>query len=253
LDWSFYAAAAPAVVLFGLSKAGLSGLGALGVPIMALRIPPVQAAAVTLPILIAQDWVGVYAFRREADWRNLAILLPAALVGVLLAYFMAAQVSEDVVRLAIGVISVGFVALTLIKDRFGRGGARRAEVAPGLFWGAIAGFASFVSHSGGPPFLVYIMPQRLKTTAFAGTSVLFFAVVNLMKVPPYVMLGEFSRANLTLSLTLLPLAVASTLAGVWLVRRVPAERFYNIVLVVTFGLGVKLMWDAARGLLGLAL
>ncbi len=84
VGWSFYAAAAPTVILLGLSRSGLSALGALAVPILALAISPIQAAAITLPIMVVQDWVGVYAYRREADWRNLAILLPAALVGVIL-------------------------------------------------------------------------------------------------------------------------------------------------------------------------
>ncbi len=249
MDWTFYAAAAPAVVLLGLSKSGLSGLGAMAVPIMALTIPPIQAAAITLPVIIVQDWVGVYAFRREVDIRNLAILLPGALLGVVLAFFMAARVSDDVVKLAIGVISVGFVVLTLVRERL-RLEAQRAKVAPGLFWGAVAGFASFVSHAGGPPFLVYAMPQRLAAPVFAGTSVVFFAAVNLMKVPPYLMLGQFTRANLTASLALLPLAVVSTLAGVWVIRRIPADRFYNVVLAVTFLLGFKLIYDAARALAG---
>jgi uncharacterized membrane protein YfcA len=114
----------------------------------------------------------------------------------------------------------------------------------------VAGFASFVSHSGGPPFLIYVMPQRLPTAAFAGTSALFFAAVNLMKVLPYLWLGQFTRAGLGVSLTLLPLAVAATLAGVWIVRRVPQEKFYAVVLVATFGLGLMLLWDAGRALAG---
>ena len=175
MNWTFYVIAAPAVVLLGVSKSGLSALGALAVPILALAISPVQAAAITLPIMVVQDWVGVYAFRREVDRRNLAILLPGALIGVVAAFFMAARVSEDVVRLAIGIISVGFVALTLIRDRQLAAAPREAKVAPGLFWGALSGFASFVSHAGGPPFLVYTMPQRLASPVFAGTSVLFFA------------------------------------------------------------------------------
>jgi uncharacterized membrane protein YfcA len=85
---------------------------------------------------------------------------------------------------------------------------------------------------------------------FAGTSVLFFAVVNLMKVPPYLLLGQFSRANLITSFALLPLAIVSTLAGVWVVRRVPVSKFYNIVLAVTGALGLKLIYDAARALGG---
>jgi len=250
-DWTFWAAAAPAVILFGLSKSGFSGLGALGIPIMSLSIPPVQAAAITLPILVVQDWVGVYAFRREVDKRNLAILMPAAGLGVLLAWAMAAKVNEDVVRLAVGLVAVGFVAITLAREHmFAVGRPARAEVAPGLFWGAVSGFASFVSHAGGPPFLVYTAPQKMDAKVFAGTSVLFFAAVNLMKVPPYLLLGQFSRANLITSLALLPLAIVSTLAGVWVVRRVPVSKFYNIVLAVTGALGLKLIYDAARALEG---
>ena len=246
----FYVAASAAVILLGFGKSGLSGLGALAVPLMTLSVPPLQAAAITLPILIVQDWVGVYAFRREFDKRNLAILVPASLVGVLLAYLFAARVSEHAVKLLIGLVSLGFVALTLIRSRLAGPKPAPAAVAPGVFWGAVAGFASFVSHSGGPPFLVYTVPQKLPSTVYAGTSAIFFALVNLMKVPPYLGLGQFSRDNLTVSATLLPLAVASTLAGVWLVRRLPAEKFYRLVLVATFALGVKLVYDALRGLTG---
>jgi len=250
LDIGFYAAASAAVILLGLGKSGLSGLGALAVPLMTLTVPPLQAAAITLPILIVQDWVGVYAFRREFDRRNLAILVPASLLGVLIAYLFAAKVSESGVKLLIGLVSLGFVAVTLIRDRLMGDKPTRAAIAPGLFWGALAGFSSFVSHSGGPPFLVYTVPQKMPTAVYAGTSALFFALVNLMKVPPYLKLGQFSRDNLTISATLLPLAVASTLTGVWVVRRLPAEKFYKLVLVATFGLGVKLVYDAVRGLIG---
>ena len=250
MDIGFYAAASAAVILLGLGKSGLSGLGALAVPLMTLTVPPLQAAAITLPILIVQDWVGVYAFRREFDRRNLAILVPASLLGVLIAYLFAAKVSESAVKLLIGLVSLGFVAVTLIRDRLTGDKPTRADIAPGLFWGALAGFSSFVSHSGGPPFLVYTVPQKMPTAVYAGTSALFFALVNLMKVPPYLKLGQFSRDNLTISATLLPLAVASTLTGVWLVRRLPAEKFYKLVLVATFGLGVKLVYDAVRGLTG---
>jgi uncharacterized membrane protein YfcA len=249
-EWSFWAAAAPAVILFGISKSGFSGLGALGVPVMALVMPPVEAAAIILPILVVQDWVGVWAFRREVDKRNLAILAPGALIGVALAWGLAARVDENVVRLVVGLVSLAFVVFMIARDRILAGQAARADIAPGLFWGAVSGFTSFISHAGGPPFLVYTMPQKLDSKVFAGTSVLFFAAVNLMKIPPYLLLGQFSRENLTASLYLLPLAVFSTLAGVWVVRRIPADRFYGAVLVVTFGLGVKLVYDAVRALMG---
>jgi uncharacterized membrane protein YfcA len=247
-DPVFYLAAIPAVILLGLSKGGFSGLSSLAMPMVALAISPVKAAAIVLPILIVQDWVSVWAFRHDFDLRNLAILTPAAAVGVGAGWLMASRVDEQAVRLAVGLISVGFVVFMLLRDRLASGAATRATVAPGLFWGAVTGFTSFVSHAGAPPTMVYMLPQRLTPRIFAGTSAILFAIINLLKVWPYFALGQFSRDNLSASASLLPVAVVSTFAGVWLVRRVSAERFYVAVLALTFLVGVKLIWDGAWGL-----
>jgi len=248
-DSPYYLAAIVAVSLFGLSKGGFSGLGALGLPVLALAVSPVKAAAITLPILIVQDWVGVWAFRREFDRRNLLILAPAALLGVGGGWMMASRVSEAAVRLAVGLISIGFVVFMLARDRAIGDQATSADVPPGIFWGAISGFTSFVSHAGGPAFLVYTMPQRLPPRIFAGTSVIFFAAVNLLKIPPYFMLGQFSQENLLQSAFLLPIGILSTLLGVWVARRVPVAKFYNAILVLTVLVGAKLTYDALRALL----
>src|ERR1700726_461423 len=109
-DWMFYAAAAPAVILLGLSKGGFSGLSTLSMPLMSLAISPVRAAAIMLPILIVQDWVSIWAFRRDWEKRNLLILIPASLIGIGACWLFAAKVSDGLVRLAVGLISVGFVA-----------------------------------------------------------------------------------------------------------------------------------------------
>jgi uncharacterized membrane protein YfcA len=247
-DWTFYLAAAPAVILLGLSKGGFSGLSTLAMPILVLAIPPVKAAAIVLPILIVQDWVSVWAFRRDFNAHNLLILIPGALIGIAGGWLLAARVNEDAVRLAVGLISIGFVVFMLLRDRLKGDTAAPADVAPGVFWGALAGFTSFVSHAGAPPVMVYVMPQKLSPRIFAGTLTMFFASVNLLKVPPYFLLGQFSRANLAASATLIPLAIAATFAGVWLVRRISADRFYNAVLILTFLIGVKLSYDAILAL-----
>ena len=245
-DAAFYAFATAAVILLGLSKGGLSGLGAVATPLFALAVSPVRAAAILLPILIVQDWVGVWSFRREFDRRNRFILIPGSLAGVIAGALLAAHVSDAAVRLVVGLISLAFVGFMWTRDRLAASEGTRPDVAPGLFWGAVSGFTSFVSHAGGPPFLVYVMPQKLEPKVFAGTSVLFFAIVNLLKLPPYVWLGQFSRENLLVSAVLLPVGIASTLGGVWLVRRAPAALFYNLVLVLSLMLGLDLVYDALR-------
>jgi uncharacterized membrane protein YfcA len=249
LDWTFYLAAIPAVVLLGLSKGGFSGLGTLAIPVFALAISPVKAAAITLPLMVIQDWVSVWAFRRDFDGRNLIIMIPGSLIGVGAGWLLASHVNEDAVRFAVGIISIGFVLFMLARDRVARSKATSAHVAPGVFWGALSGFTSFVSHAGGPPMMVYVLPQKLSPRMFAGTSTMFFAATNLLKVPPYFALGQFSADNLFASATLFPVAIASTFAGVWLVRRVAAERFYNAVLLLTFLIGLKLSYDGLRAVL----
>ena len=63
-DPLFYLAAVPAVILFGISKGGFgSGLGVLAVPLIAMVVSPVQAAAILLPILCVMDLLGLWAYR----------------------------------------------------------------------------------------------------------------------------------------------------------------------------------------------
>ncbi|MBK9082230.1 MAG: sulfite exporter TauE/SafE family protein [Rhizobiales bacterium] len=247
---SVWLIAAAAVALMGLSKGGFSGLSVLSMPLLALVVPPVAAAAVMLPILLMQDVVSVAAYRRDADWRLLAILLPGAVVGIGLGYLFSARIDEAAVRLAVGLIAVGF-CLRAWTARGARAEAAPRRVGPGVVWGAVAGFTSFVSHAGAPPFQVYVLPLRLEPRVYAGTNTMFFAAANLIKVLPYALLGQFGAENLAFSAKLFPVAIVSTLAGVWLVRRVPAGPFYRIILVLTFLVGCKLVWDGGRASLGL--
>lgn len=248
LDPVFFAAMVPAVILMGLSKGGFAGLGLLALPLMALVVSPVQAAAIMLPLLISQDVVTVWSYRRDFDRRNLAIMLPGAVAGILAGYLLAAQVPDSAVALAVGLISVGFALRRLLAGSDASAPATQGSLMPGTFWGAICGFTSMIAHAGGPPFQIYVLPQRLPPAVFVGTGAIFFAVINLIKVGPYLALGQFTPANLLASAALFPVAIAATFAGVWLVRRVPAQRFYTIIYVLLLAVGAKLVFDGARAL-----
>jgi uncharacterized membrane protein YfcA len=105
-----------------------------------------------------------------------------------------------------------------------------------------------VAHAGGPPFQIYVMPQKLPPAVFVGTGAIFFAAMNWVKLIPYLALGQLNGQNLMASAALLPFAIAATFAGVWLVRRVPAERFYGIVYWLLLLVGLKLVFDGVRDL-----
>jgi uncharacterized protein len=243
-DLAFYLAAIPAVILIGLAKGGFAGLGALGMPIMALGVDPVRGAAILLPILIAQDAVGVLAFRKSWDGRILLIMLPGAILGVALGWLFAASVSADAILVAVGAVALLFGLYRLWIERGGRIAAPRNSPAwVGSLFGLVTGFTSQIAHAGGPPFQMWVMPRRLPRDVFIGTTAIFFAALNWIKVPAYVALGQFTRDNLLTTAALLPLAILSSLAGVWLVRRVPVDRFYTIVYALMVVTGGKLLWD----------
>lgn len=249
-DPLFYLAAVPAVLIMGLAKGGFSGISILSVPLLALVVSPVQAASITLPILIVQDVVSVWVFRRAWDGRSLLILLPSALVGIVLGYLLAAYVSTAAVELAIGVISVLFGARYLWVQWRGVARPHASSDLAGVAWGTVSGFTSQIAHAGGVPFQLYMLPKRFERDVLIGTSALYFAAVNWMKVPAYVALGQITRSNLATSAALFPLAVFSTLGGAWLIRRISGERVYVIFFVLLVLVGLKLTWDGARALMG---
>lgn len=241
------------MILLGLAKGGFSGIGVIAVPMIALAVSPVLAASITLPILIVQDVVSVWSFRKTWDRNVLAVMLPSAAGGIAVGYALAAFVKPGAVELAVGAISIVFAVMRLWAER-GSASARPAkpEKLPwrGVLAGVTAGFTSQIAHAGGPPFQIYVMPKNLPRDVFIGTSAIFFAVVNWMKVPAYWALGQFTREAMMTALVLLPLAIASTWGGVWLVRRVPAGNFYRIIYVLLIAVGGKLAWDGATSLLG---
>ena len=243
-DPIFWLLGIPAVILMGLGKGGFIGVGTLALPLMAQVMPPVQAAAVILPLLIVQDAVGVWAFRHSWDRHIMLVLLPSAVIGVGLGYVFAASLSEAWILVALGIISILFAAQRLWVERGGR--VAPNHVLPdwvGVGCGVASGLTSQIAHAGAPPYQLWVMPQRLDRDVLIGTTAIFFAAINWIKVPAYAALGQFTAVNLIASAALLPVAIAATFVGVKLVRRVDADRFYTAVYWLTVLLGAKLLWD----------
>jgi len=94
---------------------------------------------------------------------------------------------------------------------------------------------------------MWVLPRRLPPETIVGTTAVFFGAINLLKVPAYFALGQFTRENLMTSAALVPVAIASTLAGVWLVRRVNPERFYTLIYILMILVGIQLLIKALPG------
>lgn len=247
----FYAVAIPAVLLFGISKGGFGGgLGTAAVPLMALVVSPVRAAAILLPILCVMDLVALWKFRGRWAGPELRVLLPASLVGILVGTLLFEFMSASVVRLIVGIVAITFTLHFWINQN-----RANSEALPdfprawGVLGGSIAGFTSFVAHSGGPPISMYLLRRPLDRTGFAATAIGFFAVVNYVKLVPYAWLGQFNTDNLATSAALVVLAPVGVLIGAWLHQRVTDRFFFVFVYLLLFAVGIKLVYDGVRGFL----
>ena len=241
-DPFFYLCAIPAVLIYGIAKGGFGGgIAVVSMPLMALAISPIRAAAIMLPILVAMDAVALWSFRGRYSAINLRYLLPGALLGIAVGALTFRYLSEDAVRLMIGLIAVLFAGNHYLGPR--ERPPRGPHPLRGSAWGALAGFTSFGIHAGGPPASIYLLPQRLEKTVLMGTFAIFFALVNLVKLVPYAWLGQFDASNLTTSLVLIPLAPVGVRLGYWLLQRVDQALVYRLCYFFLLVVGIKLLYD----------
>jgi uncharacterized protein len=246
---SFWMLATLATVLIGIAKSGFPGTATnLGVPLIAMVASPPFAAAVLLPILLAMDAIGLLVFRGRFDARNLRLLLPGALLGVAAGWVLFDWVDPRWIRVLIGLEAIAFAVDRLLEARREKAGLPTPAAPPptaarGVWWGGLSGFTSFVSHAGGPPVMHFLLPQRLDKMQLIGTTAIYFAAVNFVKLLPYAQLGLLDMRNAAVSLLLLPAVPLGYLVGYRLMRAVDLRQFNLITAWLLLVTGLKLMWD----------
>lgn len=240
---SYLILASIGALLIGMSKGGLPMVGMMSVPLLSLVMSPVKAAVLLLPLFVISDVVGVWLYRRQYSAPNLKILIPAGVMGVFIGWLTASMISDQTIKFIIGLVGVGFC----LQIWFRRGQSLEPQPAnkvKGYFWGIVAGFTSFISHAGGPPFQIYMLPQKLPKAEFAGTATILFAIINLSKILPYQNLSPYTQEDLMKAAVLVPMALLGTYLGAYLTRRINDVWFYKLVQTGLFLVSCKLIWDA---------
>lgn len=242
----FYAVAVPAAVFAGISKGGFgSGAAFAATPILALVVGPGAALGVMLPLLMLIDVAALGPYWRQWSWPDARLLMLGGLPGVILGAALWQVAPDDVFRVLIGLVSLGFVTWQLAGQRAVAARAVRAFPAwIGWATGVFSGFTSFVSHAGGPPVAVYLLSRGLSKTAYQATTVLLFWAVNVAKAVPYALLGIFTAETLFADLLLAPCALIGTWIGVRAHRLVPEPLFFGLTYAMLTAAGCKLLWDA---------
>jgi hypothetical protein len=242
-DPLFYLVTAVAVTLLGLSKGGFFGLGVMALPLMSLYVPPLQAAAIVVPVVLAQDALTIWSYRHTWSAWNLKVMVPGMLIGIVVGTLFAASLSAVHLRLAIGLIAALFVLRYWLSERFALM-SFQPNAATGLVIGAVGGFTTLLANAGGPAWQIQLLPQKLDKFTYAGTIAMMFAASNVIKVPAYGALGQMTVVNLLTGALMLPVAIASNYLGIYLVRRVSTELFFRIAYVLMFFIAIELMRGA---------
>jgi hypothetical protein len=220
--------------MIGLAKGGFGGLGALLTPILALVLPVASAVGVLLPMLMAGDAFALYMYWKEWDFDLVKRMLPAGAAGALAGTALLAWLPPDGLRIVLGVFVLLVVAYRFTSDRIQ---AIRYRPKP---WhapaaGFLAGVASGMFNNGGPAFSSYLLLQKLTARPFIATSAIYFALLNLIKVPGFLYTGVLD-VPLLLSLwwvfLFIPLGLG--VARVTLTRVSPVAFEWIIMILLIF-------------------
>ena len=246
LNATFFAIAGPAVAFSAMSKAGFGGgAGFAASAILALYLTPGQALGIMLPMLMLIDVATLRPYWGTWSWRDARVLILGAVPGIALGAAFYTIAAPDLIRAMIGGLALIFVLWQLAR-RLGlvRVAGQGLPAPAGLAAGLVSGFTSFVSHAGGPPAAIYLLSQGLGKTAYQGTTVLVFWVINIVKFAPYAWLGLFTAQTALANLALAPFALAGVWIGVTAHRRIPETLFFGLTYVLLSLTGAKLIWDA---------
>ena len=215
----------------GVAKAGFAGTGLLSVAIFTHLFGARAQAGLALPLLILADLIVYPAFRKYGSWRDVWRLLPAALAGVAVGYYLLGTVPEVVARRIIGVVIL--VLLALQSLRFLKPGVleRMAEHrAFGTSAGVAGGLTTMLANAAGPVIQLYLLSRRIPKMDLIGIGARFFLLINLIKVPLNQHLGLITKETLLYNLGLAPGIVLGVWAGKGLLQKVPQRVFEWMVV-----------------------
>jgi len=182
-------------LMIGLAKGGFGGLGVLLTPLLALVLPVAMAVGVLLPMLMFGDVIALYMYWKQWDLKLLKSMLPAGIVGAIAGTFLLSWLSPNGLR-----ITLGIFVLLIILYKFASDQIQTIRYQPRPWHaplaGLLAGVASGMFNSGGPPFNSYLLLKKVKAQPFIATSAIYFAILNLIKVPGFLYTGVLNLPTL---------------------------------------------------------
>lgn len=230
-----------AALYVGLVKGGLGPVpGALLVPLLSTQMPVTEAVALTLPLLLVGDWFALPVYWRKWDSRTVRLTVPAGIAGVLIGVLLLSVLPDLALRRVLGAIALLAVAYKLGSDLL-TSLTYTARDWHGWAAGWGSGFMSALANAGAPPITAYLLLRGFSPVAFIATTVVFFLVMNLVKLPVFLAAGVLDTGQIVGMVWALPLIPAGVWLGKHFVERIDARKFEWFMLALLAWAGVSLL------------
>jgi uncharacterized protein len=238
----FYFMVAFVCLLIGVAKGGLGGLiGTLATPLMALVLPSKQAVGLVLPMLIFADIFAVITYWKRWNTRLVFLLLPGGVAGVTIGTYFIKNASTESWRNVLAAIVFIFTLYKILEKYIMRWLTYSGKDWHGLLAGIVAGFSSTLANAGGPPIAIYLLLQKLPPIEFNASSVLFFAILNWIKVPYYAYARLYNFHELVNILWLMPIIPLGVFFGRWLTDKINHIWFERLIIILLLVSGLSLL------------
>jgi uncharacterized membrane protein YfcA len=169
-------------------------------------------------------------------------MVPFAAIGIFIGSLTFTFFSEELLKFIIGLMGFLFAGHYFFFKKNKEAKSDKNFLKGGVC-STIAGFTSFCVHAGGTPTSLYLLPLRMKKEIYVGTRIIFFACLNLFKLPLYINLSMTNFETFKQSLILFPVALLGILIGYKLLKIIEEKLFYNILYSLIFITSTKLLYD----------
>lgn len=223
-----------AALCIGMSKTGIQGIMLMIVPLMAMAFGAKESTGIILPMLCMADIIAVAYYKRIADWRVVAKLLPTAIIGFFIAIGIDNMVPSTQFRQLMGWTLMLALAVMLWNEVFGKENKWMKKWWYAAIFGLLGGFTTMIGNAAGPVMSVYLLSMRKEKVEYIGINAWFFLVINLLKVPLQAFVWDnINWQTLSLNLLVLPVIGIGAIIGIRIVKIIPEKAFRRFIQTIT--------------------
>ena len=223
-----------------LQRVSGTGVGLVVAPVLSLLMGPGAGVLATNAATTCSGFLITLSVRRLVEWRHAAVLVAAAVPGIVAGAYVVRVVPAGWLQVAVGLVVLAGLAITRFSPATPHA-SRRATAVPA---GVIGGFFNATAGVAAPAMVIYSRVTRWDQVRFAATMQPVFMAMGALSTVSKLAAGVHfalpvpaAAAVLALVLTVL----VGIAAGTWLSHPVPKGAAQTLAMVLAAAGGVVVL------------